>query len=90
MTLTSTTRDPREIEDLLSLLQHDVAAARRHAHRCLVLLASQPLSTGFARSAEVERQVDELEHWITRLQATVALDAQRTSHWVPEDLADRP
>jgi hypothetical protein len=55
-----------------------------------VLLASQPLSSGFARSAEVERMVDELEQWVTRLRSTIAVEAKRTSHWVPEDLADRP
>ena len=88
--MTLTTRDPREIDDLLSLLQHDVSAARRHAHRCLVLLAAQPLSFGFARTAEVERQVDEPEQWVTQLRATVALEGRASSYWVPEDLADRP
>jgi hypothetical protein len=87
--MTLTTRDPREIEDLLSLLQHDVSAARHHAHCCLVLLAAEPLSSGFARSAEVERQVDELERWVSSLRATVAADVAATA-WMPEDLADRP
>jgi hypothetical protein len=90
MTLTATTRNPREIDDLISLLQRDVSAARRHAHRCLVLLAAMPLSTGFARGAEVERQVDELEQWVMKLRASVASDAADAFHWVPEDLADRP
>ena len=88
--MTLTIREPREIDDLLSLLQRDVSAARRHAHRCLVLLAAQPLSYGFARSAEVERQVDELEQWVTRLRATVAREGVPPSPWTPEDLADRP
>jgi hypothetical protein len=88
--MTLTIREPREIDDLLSLLQHDVSAARRHAHRCLVLLAAQPLGYGFARSAEVERQVDELEQWVARLRATVAQESVPATSWVPEDLADRP
>jgi hypothetical protein len=90
--MTVTTRTvPREVEDVLEMLQDDLLAARQHMRRYAILIAPSDSESGRDPTVELERLMTQLERRASRLYRFSDRGQRRAQmRWVPEDLADRP